>query len=171
MTRRIRRHKAYEITLQIKDDNFIRTPRESQRSWCLNRALKELGDDLVALDEQARSYITGGDPIQFIRADLLVDVGELDRAEELAKHFEEPSYASMIRGRILLVRGDAEAALAAFDEGITRWPNNAGARYLAGIAALRLGNFERASTAHPRRASQRANQVEEDALVVVVEVR
>ena len=65
MTRRIRRHKAYEITLQIKDDNFIRTPRESQRSWCLNRALKELGDDLVALDEQARSYITGGDPIQF----------------------------------------------------------------------------------------------------------
>jgi tetratricopeptide (TPR) repeat protein len=86
----------------------------------------------------------GGDPIQFIRADLLVDVGELDRAEELAKHFEEPSYTSMIRGRILLVRGDAEAALAAFDEGIARWPNNAGARYLAGIAALRLGNFDRA---------------------------
>ncbi len=86
----------------------------------------------------------GGDPIQFIRADLLVDVGELDRAEELARNFEEPSYTSMIRGRILLARGDAEAALAAFDAGIARWPNNAGARYLAGMAALRLGNFERA---------------------------
>jgi tetratricopeptide (TPR) repeat protein len=84
------------------------------------------------------------EPLQFIRADLLVDVGQLDLAEELANHFEEPSYASMIRGRILLVRGDAEAALAAFDEGIVSWPSNAGARYLAGIAALRLGNFERA---------------------------
>ncbi len=86
----------------------------------------------------------GSDPIQLLRADLLVDVGELDRAEELAMHFEEPSYASMIRGRILLARGDAEAALAAFDAGIARWPDNAGARYLAGMAALRLGDFERA---------------------------
>ena len=33
------------------------------------------------------------------------------------------------------------------------------------------GNRERASTAHPRRASQRADQVEEDTLVVVVEIR
>jgi tetratricopeptide (TPR) repeat protein len=90
---------------------------------------------------------TGGerDSLQFIRADLLVDVGELDRAEELANHLEESSYTSMIRGRILLVRGDAEAALAAFDEGIASWPSNAGARYLAGIAALQLGNFERAT--------------------------
>jgi len=91
---------------------------------------------------------TGGaaDSLQFIRADLLVDVGQLDRAEELANHFEEPSYTSMIRGRILLTRGDAEAALAAFDEGIASWPSNAGARYLAGMAALQLGNFERAVT-------------------------
>ena len=89
---------------------------------------------------------TGGaeDSLQFIRADLLVDVGQLDRAEELANHFAEPSYASMIRGRILLARGDAEAALAAFDEGIASWPSNAGARYLAGLAALQLGNSERA---------------------------
>ncbi|MBW2542235.1 MAG: tetratricopeptide repeat protein, partial [Deltaproteobacteria bacterium] len=94
--------------------------------------------------EEIAAATGGGDPIQFVRADLLVDVGELDRAEELAKHLAEPSYASTIRGRILLARGDAEAALAAFDEGIARWPNNAGARYLAGIAALQLGRFERA---------------------------
>ncbi len=91
---------------------------------------------------------TGGaaDSLQFIRADLLVDVGQLDRAEELANHFKEPSYTNMIRGRILLARGDAEAALAAFDKGIASWPSNAGARYLAGLAALQLGNFERAVT-------------------------
>jgi tetratricopeptide (TPR) repeat protein len=50
----------------------------------------------------------------------------------------------MLRGRIHLVRGNAKEALSAFDEGIANWPNNAGARYLAGAAALQLGDFERA---------------------------
>jgi tetratricopeptide (TPR) repeat protein len=100
---------------------------------------------LAVVEEILDEMGGAGDPLQFIRADLLVDVGQLDRAEELANHFEEPSYTSMIRGRILLARGDAEAALAAFDEGIASWPGNAGARYLAGIAALQLGNFERAT--------------------------
>jgi tetratricopeptide (TPR) repeat protein len=113
----------------------------------LVRHFRNHGDPQRALEliEQLADK-TGGtdDPLQFIRADLLVDVGQLDRAEEIANHFKEPSYTNMIRGRILLVRGDAEAALAAFDAGIATWPNNAGARYLAGLAALRLGNFERA---------------------------
>jgi len=99
---------------------------------------------LALIEEIAAKTGSATDPLQFLRADLLVDVGQLDRAEELANHFEEPSYTSMIRGRIWLERGDAESALAAFDEGIASWPNNAGARYLAGIAALRLGDFERA---------------------------
>jgi len=99
---------------------------------------------LAIIEEILNEASGANEALQFIRADLLVDVGRLDRAEELANHFEESSYASMIRGRILLARGDAEAALAAFDEGIASWPSNAGARYLAGIAALQLGNFERA---------------------------
>jgi tetratricopeptide (TPR) repeat protein len=99
---------------------------------------------LAVIEEILKQTGDAGDSLQFIRADLLVDVGELDRAEELANRLEEPSYTNMIRGRILLARGDAEAALAAFDEGIASWPSNAGARYLAGIAALQLGNFERA---------------------------
>jgi len=99
---------------------------------------------LAVIEEILDETGSAGDPLRFIRADLLVDVGELDRAEELANSLEEPSYTSLILGRILLARGDAEAALAAFDEGIESWPSNAGARYLAGIAALQLGNFERA---------------------------
>jgi tetratricopeptide (TPR) repeat protein len=99
---------------------------------------------LAVIEEILGEAGGAGDPLRFIRADLLVDVGELDRAEELANNLEEPSYTSLILGRILLARGDAEAALAAFDEGIASWPSNAGARYLAGIAALQLGNFERA---------------------------
>jgi tetratricopeptide (TPR) repeat protein len=99
---------------------------------------------LALIEEMMDDAGGSGDLLQFIRADLLVDVGELDRAEKLANHLKEPSYTSMIRGRILLERGNAEAALAAFDEGISSWPSNAGARYLAGIAAIQLGNFERA---------------------------
>jgi len=110
---------------------FYKHQRDPQRALAvIDKILDEKGD--------------AGEPLQFLRADLLIDVGELDRAEELANRLEEPSYANMIRGRILLARGDPEAALAAFDRGIADWPSNAGARYLAGIAALQLGNFERA---------------------------
>ena len=86
----------------------------------------------------------GADPLRFTQADVLVDLGELDRADEVAATLDEPTYARLIRGRILLERGDAKAALAEFDEGIRHWPNNAGARFLAGVAAERLGDFERA---------------------------
>jgi tetratricopeptide (TPR) repeat protein len=99
---------------------------------------------LEAIEKVAELTEGDRDPLRFTRADLLVDLGELDRAEAVAKTLEEPTYAAMIRGRILLSRGDASAALAAFDQGIAKWPNNAGARYLAGVAALRLGDFERA---------------------------
>jgi len=85
-----------------------------------------------------------GDRLRFIHADLLVDLDQLDRAEAVAKELEEPTYAKLIRGRILLERGDAKAALESFEQGIRNWPNNAGARYLAGIAASRLGDYDRA---------------------------
>jgi tetratricopeptide (TPR) repeat protein len=85
-----------------------------------------------------------GDRLRFIHADLLIDLDQLDRAEEVAKKLEEPTYAKLIRGRIQLERGDAQAALESFEQGIRNWPNNAGARYLAGIAARQLGDFDRA---------------------------
>lgn len=82
--------------------------------------------------------------LRFEQADILVDLGDLERAEKVADTLEESTYRDLVRGRIALERGDAAAALAAFDNGIRRWPNNAGARYLAGIAARDLGDFDRA---------------------------
>jgi guanidinoacetate N-methyltransferase len=61
MTRRIKRHKDFEITLQIKNDEFIRPPRDAQRNWVLNRALKEFSDDLTALDTLTKDFISGTD--------------------------------------------------------------------------------------------------------------
>jgi guanidinoacetate N-methyltransferase len=59
MTRRFRRHDSFEVTLQITSDDFIRPPREAQRNWLLNRALTELTDELVHLDDVSRRFVPG----------------------------------------------------------------------------------------------------------------
>jgi guanidinoacetate N-methyltransferase len=65
MTRRIKRHPAFELVLEIRDEGFMRTPRERQRNWLLSRVMKETADELVALDEQAKRFIAGGEqPIE-----------------------------------------------------------------------------------------------------------
>jgi tetratricopeptide (TPR) repeat protein len=120
----------------------------SASAWSLlvshYRQTKQSEKALEAIEKVLDLTGGGGDQARFMHADLLIDVGDLERAEEVAGELEEPTYATMIYGRISLVNGDAAGALAAFDEGIANWPNNAGARYLAGAAALRLGDFERA---------------------------
>jgi len=99
---------------------------------------------LEALEKVAELSGGGDDQVRFTQADLLIDTGQLDRAEELAGKLQEQTYARLLRGRILLARGDAKGALEQFDQGIRAWPNNAGARFLAGQAALELGDFDRA---------------------------
>ena len=75
---------------------------------------------------------------------MLVDLEQFDRAEEVVKSLDEPIYATLIRGRIQLANGEPAAALESFENGIRHWPNNPGARYLAGVAAYELGDWERA---------------------------
>jgi guanidinoacetate N-methyltransferase len=60
MTRKLRRHQAYELSLEIRDDAFIRPPHDAQRNWLLNRFLREAGEDLQALDAIARRFVPGG---------------------------------------------------------------------------------------------------------------
>jgi guanidinoacetate N-methyltransferase len=64
MTRRIKRQREFELVLDIKDDGFIRPPRDSQRAWLLNRAVSEFVDDLRALDELAGSFVPGIETLQ-----------------------------------------------------------------------------------------------------------
>lgn len=63
MTRRIRRQRNFEIVIQLKNDGFLRTPREDQRNWILNRVIKEAADELTALDARAGHFIRGGEPL------------------------------------------------------------------------------------------------------------
>jgi tetratricopeptide (TPR) repeat protein len=77
--------------------------------------------------------------------DLLILAGDYDRAEALITELEVvPTISSLLRGRLLLARGEPGAALAALEEGIRLWPDNTVARWLAAQAAERMGNYERA---------------------------
>ena len=59
MTRKLRRSRNYEIVLEIKEDNFIRPPRDAQRHWLLNKAMAEFAADIEAIDEQASQFVSG----------------------------------------------------------------------------------------------------------------
>ncbi len=61
MTRRLKRQRDFDITLDIKNAGFMRAPREAQRNWLLNRAMSEFAADLVALDRLAPALVPGVD--------------------------------------------------------------------------------------------------------------
>lgn len=63
MTRRLKRQRNFELTLDIKSEAFIRPPTDSQRNWLLNRAVAEFTDDLNALDAAAARFVPGANPV------------------------------------------------------------------------------------------------------------
>jgi tetratricopeptide (TPR) repeat protein len=110
----------------------------------LYRAEGKYEEALVAL-EQTLDMLPGvTDYLRFKHADLLAVAGHLDRAEEVAEQISETAYREIVAGRIAYDRGDAERALERLDAGLRRWPNHGIGRYLAGMAALKLGRLERA---------------------------
>jgi tetratricopeptide (TPR) repeat protein len=80
----------------------------------------------------------------FAYADTLVQAEKYDKARSIVAEFGESALRDLIIGRILLGQGDPAGALVSFEAGILLWPNNSAARFLAGQAAERIGDFERA---------------------------
>ena len=143
---RLRRHgdeEGAEKVLREAAESF-----KSAGAWNLlaayYRSQGKADQALAALEKVGELSGGGDDQLRFTQADVLIDVGQLDRAEELAAALQEQTYARLLRGRILLARGDAKGALEHFEQGIRAWPNNAGARFLAGQAARQLGDYDRA---------------------------
>jgi len=99
---------------------------------------------LEAIDQAIKAQPSVADNLQFMKADVLADLGRLDEAQALVDQMKEQSFRDLLKGRILLARGQPQAALASFEAGLRRWPNNAGGRYLAGLAARDIGEFDRA---------------------------
>jgi tetratricopeptide (TPR) repeat protein len=134
---------------------FYRVRSEPQQALEAIERVLELADDA---DER----------VHFIYADVLIDLGDLERAEEVAAELTQPVYAKLLRGRILLLRGEPAEALAEFEQGIRAWPNNAAARFLAGVAARDLGDTERAISEF--REAVRANNAETDAALELARI-
>ena len=59
MTRKLKRAQAFDLTLDIRDEAFLRPPHDFQRNWLLNRFLREAADDLQALDALAARFVPG----------------------------------------------------------------------------------------------------------------
>ncbi|HEU4509188.1 MAG TPA: amino acid adenylation domain-containing protein [Pyrinomonadaceae bacterium] len=55
----IRRYPQFEVQLKLKDEEFIKPPKEAQRNWLLRRALDEFASDLKHLDVQSRRFVAG----------------------------------------------------------------------------------------------------------------
>lgn len=104
-----------------------------------------------ANDKAIAASAKPSDELRFRKADLLIQLDQLDAAEKLAGELPEGVYRDLIRGKLLLSRGDHQAAFEALEDGLTRWPNNAPARFLAGQAAEKLG-LRDAALAHYREA-------------------
>jgi guanidinoacetate N-methyltransferase len=91
MTRRIKRLHDFDVSLQVKNDSFIRPPRDSQRNWLLNKAVTEFVQNLNALDEIAARFVPGLD------GGLLS--GDRTQAEltdeEIMEDWQQPMMAAM----------------------------------------------------------------------------
>ena len=132
------------------------------------RARKQPEKALEALQKVSELSQGGSDSLRFTQADVLIDVGRIDEARELAGKIKQPAYQQLILGRIALVSGDPKTALASFEKGIQAWPNNAGARFLAGLAARDLGDEDRAIA--ELRESVRAGVEETDAALELARI-
>lgn len=121
---------------------------ETPDAWyALANLQRNTGKPELALEAlELALELAPGDPeeLRFVHADLLAEVGQLEEAEAIVAELTEPAYRDILRGRILLERGESAEALAVLGSGIQAWPNNAGARLLAAEAALDLGDTERA---------------------------
>ncbi|MBW1883142.1 MAG: tetratricopeptide repeat protein, partial [Deltaproteobacteria bacterium] len=101
-------------------------------------------DEAIEAFERALSVSPGSSRLRFAYADTLVQAERFDEARKAARRLEKTELRSLIMGRILLGEGNARGALVAFEAGIRLWPNNAVARFLAGQASERVGDFPRA---------------------------
>ncbi|MBW1885467.1 MAG: tetratricopeptide repeat protein [Deltaproteobacteria bacterium] len=78
------------------------------------------------------------------RADYLIILGELARADEALAAIEVPVHRYVIQGRLQLVRNQPEAAAKSLEQAVRLWPDNGSVRFMLGQAAEGMGDFSAA---------------------------
>jgi tetratricopeptide (TPR) repeat protein len=145
---------ADQLRLAGKHDEAlaqVRSAAEDFRTAQAWLALAEVETSMGHPDEADAAFVAAAaaapqdtEMITLRRADLRVTSGDLDGAEKLADEIKDEALADILRGHVRLERGDAEGALELLEKALERYPNHPGGRTLAGRAAERLGQTERA---------------------------
>jgi tetratricopeptide (TPR) repeat protein len=129
---------------------------------------EQFDEALEAFDHALARTSEPPESLLFAYADTLVQAEQYDKARSIVEGFEESALRNLIIGRILLGQGDPAGALVSFEAGIRLWPNNPAARFLAGQAAERIGDFDRALSEY--RESMRANPARSTAALELAEL-
>ena len=82
MLRRLRKTTDYDLTLEVKNDAFIRPPHDHQRNWLLNKALADLAADLAALDREAAYFMPGGERVDLTQDRMHAELSDDDIMED-----------------------------------------------------------------------------------------
>ena len=79
----------------------------------------------------------------FAFGDVFISAEDYKRAKEILAVLDEQAYSLLLSARLALATGDPKRSLELYEQAFRLWPANSGARYLAGVAALKLGEFDR----------------------------
>ena len=120
------------------------TPPAWMQLASFRRQRGQLAEARDALQRAIELSADGNEDLRFQLADIQVDLGELEAAENLAADLKEAAYRDHIQGRVLVERGENEAAIPVLERSLSQWPNNAGARYTAARASFELGRYDQA---------------------------
>ena len=101
MTKKIRRSKNYEISLEVKNENFIKPPRNAQRNSLLNKALIEFERNLNSLHDIASRFVPGN----FSKAILKDRTQAILSDDELMEIWQTPLMKAMAKS-ISIKHGD-----------------------------------------------------------------
>ena len=83
---------------------------------------------------------------QFAFGDLFITAEDFDHASEIIEVVDQEAYRLILEARLFLARDDPAKAIETYEEAFRLWPANSGARYLAGVAAMKLGEFDQAAS-------------------------
>jgi len=136
--------------------------RNTSQTWFTLADFYVIRDEFEAgVEAFEKAMAAESDPPPMIRfgyVDTLIQAGRFEDARRELDSVDLENMRDLLEGRLLLATGDPEGALRAFESGIRLWPDNAGARFLAGQAAEQLGDFDRAIEEYREALRRRGQQ-------------
>jgi tetratricopeptide (TPR) repeat protein len=113
----------------------------------VRRRLGDLEGALAAVDQAVTlAGATPDESLHFVRAELLLELGRLDEAEQETAKVAEDLSRIILQARLAQERGDHQRALELYGQVSIQWPQNHAVRALAARAAYQLGDTDRAKS-------------------------